>query len=115
MFFISYKANERELRTMIEKLKRDNDDLKTKYSVGELHSLKENYQTTKQALEQAKREIFSMKDEIHKASFERDTLQREVGYLNEKINELNAGKKKADVKVEQLSEQVEKLQTHLKR
>ncbi|CAF0994238.1 unnamed protein product [Adineta ricciae] len=110
-----YKANERELRTMIEKLKRDNDDLKTKYSVGELHSLKENYQTTKQALEQAKREIFSMKDEIHKASFERDTLQREVGYLNEKINDLNAGKKKADVKVEQLSEQVEKLQTHLKR
>ncbi|UJR16298.1 hypothetical protein I4U23_003204 [Adineta vaga] len=110
-----YKSVERELRTMIEKLKRENDDLKTKYSVGELHSLKENFHTTKQALDQAKRELYSMKDELHKASFERDTFQREIGFLNEKITDLTGAKTKADKKVEVLSEQVEKLQTHLKR
>ena len=112
---VSFKANEREMRTIIEKLKRDNDDLKTKYSVGELQQLRENFQSTRQELEQVKREAYSMRDAMHKAHFERDTLEREVGFLNEKVNELTAAKKKVDLKVEELTEKCEKLQTHLKR
>ena len=100
---------------MIEKLKRENEDLKTKYSVTDVQTLKEDYQNTKRSLEQAKREIFSMQDEIHKAGFERDAHVREVAHLNEKINDLASGKRKADQKVEVLTEQTDKLQTHLKR
>ncbi len=56
-----------------------------------------------------------MKDEIHKAGFERDSHVREVAHLNEKLNDLSVNKSKAERKVEVLTEQVDKLQTNLKR
>lgn len=111
----SFKTNERELRTMIENLKKTNDDLKSRYNIGELQSLKENHIIAKQELEQAKREMYQMRDEVLKASYERDSHQREVANLNEKVNDLAAGKRKADQKLEALTEQVDKLQTNLKR
>ncbi|CAF0737986.1 unnamed protein product [Adineta steineri] len=110
-----YKTTERELRTMVEKLKRDNDDLKTKYSINELQTIKENYITTKQALENAKRDMFNMQDEIQKAQFDRDAHQREVANMNEKFNDMATLKRRSDQKLEVLTEQVEKLQTGLKR
>jgi chromosome segregation ATPase len=111
----SFKGSEQELRAMIEELKRANAELKTKYSPDEVQSLKEQYYITKQELDQAKREIYSMKDEIHKAGFERDSHIREVAHLNEKLTDLTSSKNKAERKTESLTEQVDKLQTNLKR
>jgi len=110
-----FKSSEQELRAQIEELQRANADLKTKYSLNEVQALKEQYYITKQELDQAKRDMYKMKEEIHKAGFERDSHVREVAHLNEKLNDLTSSKNKAERKAEVLTEQVDKLQTNLKR
>src|ERR1700722_4842689 len=100
------------MRLMIDTLTRNNEDLKgqNQQLINELELLKEKYYIAKQNLEKSMRDASLLKDELTKAVYARDALEKEGARLGGKINELTAGKKSADDKVEFLTGRTNNLQ-----
>ncbi len=120
LFYIylnSFKTADREMRLMIDTLTRNNEDLKGQNQalINELELLKEKYYIAKQNLEKSMRDGTLLKEELTKAVYARDSLEKEVARLNGKVNELAAGKKAAEEKVEFLTGRANNLQVDLRR
>jgi chromosome segregation ATPase len=105
------------MRLMIDTLTRNNEDLKGQNQalINELELLKEKYYIAKQNLEKSMRDGGVLKEELTKAIYARDSIEKEAARLNGKVNELAAGKKAADEKVEFLTGRTNNLQVDLRR
>ena len=105
------------MRLMIETLTRNNEDLKGQNQglINELELLKEKYYIAKQNLEKSMRDTTTLKKELTKTVFARDSLEKEHVRLNSKINELTMGKKTAEEKLELLTGRANSLQVDLRR
>ncbi|CAF3771865.1 unnamed protein product [Rotaria socialis] len=112
-----FKTADREMRLMIDTLTRNNEDLKGQNQalINELELLKEKYYIAKQNLEKSMRDATLLKEELTKAVYARDSLEKETVRLNGKVNELAAGKKAADEKVDFLNGRTNNLQVDLRR
>ncbi|CAF1015664.1 unnamed protein product [Rotaria sp. Silwood1] len=112
-----FKTADREMRLMIDTLTRNNEDLKGQNQalINELELLKEKYYIAKQNLEKSMRDATLLKEELTKAVYARDSLEKESVRLNGKVNELAAGKKAADEKVDFLNGRTNNLQVDLRR
>ena len=102
---------------MIDTLTRNNEDLKGQNQalINELELLKEKYYIAKQNLEKSIRDAAVLKDELTKALYARESLEKENVRLNGKVTELAAGKKASDEKVEFLTGRTNNLQVDLRR
>ncbi|CAF0924094.1 unnamed protein product [Didymodactylos carnosus] len=112
-----FKTADREMRLMIDTLTRNNEDLKGQNQalINELELLKEKYYIAKQNLEKSMRESGMLKDELTKAVYSRDSLEKEVARLTGKVNELSTAKKAADEKLDFLTGKTNNLQVDLRR
>ncbi len=115
--FHSFKTADREMRLMIDTLTRNNEDLKGQNQalINELELLKEKYYIAKQNLEKSMRDGTLLKEELTKAVYARDSLEKEVARLNGKVNELATSKKAAEEKAEFLTGRTNNLQVDLRR
>jgi chromosome segregation ATPase len=114
---VSFKTADREMRLMIDTLTRNNEDLKGQNQalINELELLKEKYYIAKQNLEKTMRDVGVLREELTKAVYARDALEKETARLNSKLTELATGKKSADEKVEFLTGRANNLQVDLRR
>ena len=105
------------MRLMIDTLTRNNEDLKghNQTLINELELLKEKYFISKQNLEKSLRDATLLKDELTKATYARDSLEKETVRLNGKVNELAASKKSTEEKLELLTARANNLQVDLRR
>ena len=105
------------MRLMIDTLTRNNEDLKGQNQalINELELLKEKYYIAKQNLEKSIRDAAVLKDELTKALYARESLEKETVRLSGKVTELAAGKKASDEKVEFLTGRTNNLQVDLRR
>jgi chromosome segregation ATPase len=105
------------MRLMIDTLTRNNEDLKGQNQslINELELLKEKYYIAKQNLEKSMRDSALLKEELTKAVYARDSLEKENARLSGKVNELATGKKAAEEKVEMLTARANNLQVDLRR
>jgi chromosome segregation ATPase len=105
------------MRLMIDTLTRNNEDLKGQNQalINELELLKEKYYIAKQNLEKSMRDGTLLKEELTKAVYARDSLEKEVARLNGKVNELATSKKAAEEKAEFLTGRTNNLQVDLRR
>src|SRR5438128_97654 len=105
------------MRLMIDTLTRNNEDLKGQNQsfINELELLKEKYFIAKQNLEKSMRDATLLKDELTKAVYARDSLEKEHVRLNGKVNELSGEKKSLEEKVDLLTGRTNSLQVDLRR
>jgi len=74
--------------------------------ISEVELLREKYYVAKQNLEKAMREGGLMKDDLTKTLYARDAMEKDLSRLTAKLNEVTAGKKSADDKVEFLNNKI---------
>ncbi|CAF0791006.1 unnamed protein product [Rotaria sordida] len=112
-----FKVADREMRLMIDTLTHNNEDLKVQNQtlINELELLKEKYYIAKQNLEKSMHDATLFKEELTKAVYARDSLEKESARLNGKVNELSAGKKSAEEKLELLTGRTHNLEVDLRR
>jgi chromosome segregation ATPase len=105
------------MRLMIDTLSRNNEDLKGQNQglINELELLKEKYYIAKQNLEKSMRDGTVLKEELTKAVYARDSLEKEHVRLTGRVNELATGKKVSDEKLELLGGRANNLQVDLRR
>jgi chromosome segregation ATPase len=105
------------MRLMIDTLTRNNEDLKGQNQalINELELLKEKYYIAKQNLEKSMRDGTLLKDELTKAVYTRDSLEKENLRLNGKVNELSQSKKVSEEKIELTNGRANNLQVDLRR
>lgn len=103
-----FKISDHDMRLMIDQLTRANDELKAQNQglVSEVELLREKYFVAKQNLEKAIREGGLMKDDLNKAIFTKDNLEKEVTRLNAKLSEHMSARKAAEDKAEFLNNKV---------
>jgi len=103
-----FKISDHDMRIMIDQLTRANEELKGQNQglVSEVELLREKYFVAKQNLEKTIRESGLMKDDLSKALFAKDTLEKELTRINAKFTETVATKKAAEDKVEFLNNKV---------
>ena len=96
-----FKISDHDMRIMIDQLTRANEELKGQNQglVSEVELLREKYFVAKQNLEKTIRESGLMKDDLSKALFAKDTLEKELTRINAKFTETVATKKAAEDKV----------------
>ncbi|CAF0982951.1 unnamed protein product [Rotaria sordida] len=112
-----FKVADREMRLMIDTLTHNNEDLKVQNQtlINELELLKEKYYIAKQNLEKSMHDATLFKEELTKAVYARDSLEKESARLNGKVNELSTGKKSAEEKLELLTGRTHNLEVDLRR
>ncbi|CAF1095123.1 unnamed protein product [Rotaria sordida] len=112
-----FKVADREMRLMIDTLTHNNEDLKVQNQtlINELELLKEKYYIAKQNLEKSMHDATLFKEELTKAVYARDSLEKESARLNGKVNELSAGKKSTEEKLELLTGRTHNLEVDLRR
>lgn len=105
------------MRIMIDSLTRNNEELKGQNQtlINEIELLKEKYYIAKQNLEKTMHDATSLKDELTKAVYARDSLEKESTRLSSKVNELAVAKKSAEEKVDTLTDRSNNLQVDLRR
>lgn len=103
-----FKISDHDMRIMIDQLTRANEEIKGQNQglASEVELLREKYFVAKQNLEKTIRESGIMKDELNKALFTRDNLEKEATRLNTKLSETSAARKAAEDKVEFLNNKV---------
>ena len=102
-------------RSLISPIDMKTVKLEDQVLINELELLKEKYYIAKQNLEKSMRDGTVLKEELTKAVYARDSLEKETVRLNGKVNELAAGKKAADEKVDFLNGRTNNLQVDLRR
>ncbi|CAF3267195.1 unnamed protein product [Rotaria socialis] len=112
-----FKATDREMRLMIDSLTRNNEELKghNQTLINEIELLKEKYYIAKQNLEKTMHEATTLKEELTKAVYARDSLEKESARLSVKVSELATGKKSAEEKLDALTDRTNNLQVDLRR
>jgi len=105
------------MRLMIDTLTRNNEDLKGQNQalINELELLKEKYYIAKQNLEKSIRDGSLLKEELTKAVYARDSLEKDHVRLVGKVNELATGKKTTEEKLDMLAARTNNLQVDLRR
>lgn len=116
-YSLSFKAADHEMRLVIDTLTRNNEDLKVQNQglVSELELLKEKYYIAKQNFEKTMRETGLLKEELTKAVYARDAIEKEMARMNTKMNEVLSTKKSNEEKLEGLGARVHNLQVDLRR
>jgi DNA repair exonuclease SbcCD ATPase subunit len=100
-----FKATDHDMRVMIDQLTRNNEELKGQNQglLSEVELLREKYFVAKQNLEKAIRDGSLMKDELTKAMFAKDALEKELARAGLKISESAVARKAAEDKIEFLN------------
>lgn len=112
-----FKITDRDMRIMIDTLTRNNEELKNQNQgmISELELLREKYFLAKQNLEKTIRDNTLLKDDLTKAIFAKDTLEKELARLSGKFNETQTARKAAEDKNEFLNTKVNNLNSDLRK
>jgi chromosome segregation ATPase len=112
-----FKIADHDMRLMIEALTRNNEELKGQNQglISEVELLREKYFVAKQNLEKAMNDGASLKEELNKALFGRDALEKDFARASAKMAENAGARKAAEDKVEFLKNKAEQATVDLKK